>query len=735
MRSQHLFLWALAVVFAIAGVATADTPQGMQEPQEERGNDDNHASAWGSAGEAEQEDEYDHRRWGEDDKNETYRQNNGVAAHNQEGADHITIVPVNGSVFSNAYIKDTGGDKSSLTGNGRSNTSLSVTVVADEAKDKVYLWFFDDLLHDIRAHGEGKKYRKVNNTGYAEMIDGTNIKWYFGATFKQGVSEERGGRVRGGWNGGKPTFLVEGGGYNHYGADVPLDYAKPLKHDATNEFVGTGSVTGEVFWGAKIEQNLEAQGGSGEHAWLDISKYDMIHEISYDYGISTWISDSVYNSTVWAGDGTKPKRYRKPVPTPSRERLAIEYDPIGLASDSKMKQGMLRIELDPGEFGNGILASIRTTPSSMTSLPGQIVLNPEDGATRIMFDAITAGTYLLEVDLLDENMQVTETLSTAGENTSLGDVSSPQLGALVSDSRAFARFGETRLEAGMQAVQLCVWRTPFADVESDSTTFTITASDPDGVLSSPPTSATIDAGDLRESLSVNLTSNVGTAQLTFESGSHSTTVDITAVEQAIDANKIDVIYMPIGSKAPCAFHLTYEAQADWSYDVTADPGLTVHGLSAGSHVVAEGSTLGMFTLEAGSTAGTYTCTISDPTSQVDSKTITVYVQAEDVALGRTNVDVLNVDPTNNGIIELTLPEGVVFETASVGPSGQGSVTVSGTGSNKLELDFTEEPTRPTTVSVAFTLAGDNPNEPVEFEVLDGLHTMNPVNNTYRVLVQ
>ncbi len=273
-----------------------------------------------------------------------------------------------------------------------------------------------------------------------------------------------------------------------------------------------------------------------------------------------------------------------------------------------------------------------------------------------------------------------------------------------------------------------VRRDPFDDIATEATTVTISTTDPSGIFGSLPSSVVIPVGEDSIEFDFDMSGIAGDGTITLSGpGGTFETLEFESAGQAFVADW-PAIYMPAGSKLAYVFHSRHVSDfaSGIGFDVDfSDASMDSEALLTSGYIVPPGATVGTFEVSAGAVVGTHTMTISDPGATVSDLVVPVHVRTSDFAATRTLISLSDMASRDEGKFVIHAPDGVTFSSAT-GPAGSSTyLTISGTGTETLVLEFAEGATRPDDVDVTIAMAGTTPGEAYDLIVNDAVRPTLP----------
>ena len=391
--------------------------------------------------------------------------------------------------------------------------------------------------------------------------------------------------------------------------------------------------------------------------------------------------------------------------------------PVGTASEAASMGGHFFLEMD-NLATSDLTWALSTSPSAYTDLPGTVVVATGESSVAQSFEALQTGSYSITAVLLDAYGNPTSnTLTVSSANSSTSTVSAPTLFPGYSGNWSIdGPTGNLVAAQGGAVGNLVYERSGFSNYATQPSTVSFSVSDPSGILSSFPSTATIATNTSEVTVPVTFTSVSGVAHITASIGSSTCDTYVESKGLALVGQPFPIA-VPVGGWAYVGAVLSVPDRGTrtTSMSSSAPSTASVPG-SWNSATLDVGDRISVFEVEGQATG---TATLSIASSGLTTLPLTATVFTADVAASRTSLTILSPPSGVARDVYFELPDGAVFASVTP-PSGSSSyLTVSATGTGEMILHFTGA-SAPSTVACTCTLSGA-PTGSFDVLVADYLH--------------
>jgi len=223
--------------------------------------------------------------------------------------------------------------------------------------------------------------------------------------------------------------------------------------------------------------------------------------------------------------------------------------------------------------------------------------------------------------------------------------------------------------------------------------------DPNGVLPPLPSTVTIPAGEAEVRIELVLQDVAGTARLTLSSGG--AVIDVYVVSRIQGWDALPIIRIPVGATAVVPFELRWPERAGREVVAVPVDGSIARPIDGGGsvHLVA-GATLEAVTVRGVSPGRTMIRYETEGLADLNAIVEVVPARVRFVA-GQLRISGL---PTGtSGTIALAVSDGTVISDVSMPPEASAFLSVTGIGTDRVVLQFTDSPDLPAVLALGLTL--------------------------------
>jgi len=660
----------------------------------------------------------------------------------------LTFTAQNADVRSSGHLRNWGFAIRETSGSAISSATVEIAVSANP-NDYVHLNVLNEITFVAEYLATGKRLRKIINTAWARDIDNKPHHFTLNVSYEKSTTatKSRGGSVtkaggttvKFGLPNPPPTVTVDGSeSTTSTWSDSITSSSAPTQEARIEEVVTTEfsqrkkhSITFIRKIKSYAQVKMKAAGQSdgsnfGNHAYVGVDVFDVHNDVMYDWAREVWDPEP---EIEWGNGGDSPNPVSPATGKPYHELVEDEefgcLDGRGLDGEPSAVMGTLWVQVTEQDRAEELVFGILATPATRVDVPNTIVVPAGSVRACVPFRALTTGEFTLVAALLDANGDPTGfELTASGSNSSLLSetdtvVSSHWATDLVRDDLD----GAVTVLAGSTDLPLVVSRLAYDGWETESTTVSISVSDPTGILNNPPSSITIAAGELEATLPISVSVTAGQATLTLGYGSQDDIeYEIHGVEQSLSTSATTVC-LPINALMTLDLFLGNEAIDSTSFTATLGTGtLATVCAPLDDWNFAAGDTWRWISISANGTTGSTTLTISSAGSEFDSVVVALDVVAAQITVDRESVELLSMGGSAAGVIQLTVPDGVEFDELT-GPTGSEDyldIAVSEDG-RLATLTFIEGETRPSSVECDVTFTGQESSNEFRVEVTDTVH--------------
>jgi len=376
--------------------------------------------------------------------------------------------------------------------------------------------------------------------------------------------------------------------------------------------------------------------------------------------------------------------------------------PRGLADEPGGTTGELHLVLSEPAPRELVFSVLAEPFDAITLLQGDTLTIPE--GSRFVggsIEAIEPGSVVISVHLLEVNGALSGREGVLPlACASSADRSEPLIYACGDGDAWHAGSGATIVALrGREAPALTIGRLGFAEYDTTSTSVSIAVHDPNGVLPPLPSTVTIPAGEAEVRIELVLQDVAGTARLTLSSGG--AVIDVYVVSRIQGWDALPIIRIPVGATAVVPFELRWPERAGREVVAVPVDGSIARPIDGGGsvHLVA-GATLEAVTVRGVSPGRTMIRYETEGLADLNAIVEVVPARVRFVA-GQLRISGL---PTGtSGTIALAVSDGTVISDVSMPPEASAFLSVTGIGTDRVVLQFTDSPDLPAVLALGLTL--------------------------------